>query len=113
MSTDWKIKNGEGVLYAQCRYAEDAAAMAALLGDGATITYRLGPVLWREGSESFSASESYDQCRDAMLERRQKADSESNERRLAKAKRLDAQYGSSNYTAIAKQIAASISKDRT
>ncbi len=51
---------------------EDAAAMVAFLGDGATVrsgSYPEARVLWTEGSEKQSAAESYDECVDVMLKR--------------------------------------------
>jgi hypothetical protein len=41
-------------------HAEDAAAMVAVLGEGACITDPGCGILWSEGSEAFSAGESYD-----------------------------------------------------
>jgi hypothetical protein len=56
---DWTVTNSSGETIAKLRHLEDAAALVALQGDGAKI--RFGRVvLWREGSEDYSASESYD-----------------------------------------------------
>ena len=49
---------------ASCKYAEDAAALVAVLGEGATIRFGHGPVLWAEGREDQSAGESYDHVRE-------------------------------------------------
>lgn len=45
---------------ASFKYAEDAAAFVAFLGEGAKIRNRYGLVLWHEGAESVPALESYD-----------------------------------------------------
>ena len=51
---------------AVCMHAEDAAAMVALLGDGACIADPNGSILWYEGSEEIPAVESYDRVREIM-----------------------------------------------
>lgn len=58
----FKVIDFEGDIRAQTVFAEDAASMVAFLGDGATVEQigRKGVVLWREGSETESASESFD-----------------------------------------------------
>lgn len=50
-------------------HAEDAAAMVALLGEGATVRCNVDSILWTEGSERELASESYDGAAEIMLER--------------------------------------------
>lgn len=59
-----------GEYVASVRYLEDAAALVAG-HPGATIRYRAhhGPVLWREGSEAFSAGDSYDDTASLCMER--------------------------------------------
>lgn len=50
------------------KYAEDAAALAGGTGKGSIIKYG-GRIVWREGKEEFSASESYDGVRMVMFRR--------------------------------------------
>ena len=52
------------------KYAEDAAAMVSCLGEGATVKYDHGKVLWTEGGETLSAFESYDRVAEIMNSRR-------------------------------------------
>ena len=60
------IYNEGGAYVASTQFAEDAAALVAVLGDGATISVNNEPklwrkyIVWREGRESQSAHESYD-----------------------------------------------------
>lgn len=65
------IYNAAGDVRGRTVYAEDAALMVAALGDGAFIVLdgRLSQVLWREGSETQSAAESYDYADEVMRER--------------------------------------------
>lgn len=68
----WTVRFGDGddIERAKCLYAEDAAALVAVLGEGATICF--GPrdvVVWEEGSESQPASESYDHVGDTCRTR--------------------------------------------
>ena len=51
------------------RYAEDAAALVALQGAGATVKYKHRKVIWREGGEEISAGESYDRAARIMRRR--------------------------------------------
>lgn len=66
----WKVyrygKNGEYV--AATKYAEDAAALVALMTDG-VVKYDHKFVVWTEGAETISAAESYDQAAAIMLKR--------------------------------------------
>jgi hypothetical protein len=57
-----KLIDPHGVYVAAFRYAEDAAAVLGIYGDGAKLRFRStsGPVVWHEGREAQSASESYD-----------------------------------------------------
>jgi len=69
-SPQFKVyRNGEYV--AACKYAEDAAAMVSLTPSG-EIKYGHRLVVWREGSEEFSAGNSYDGAAAVMFERIQK-----------------------------------------
>lgn len=56
----WKVYSPDGEYIAATRYAEDAAALVAVRGDGATIRWNHGSVVWREGAEKQPAGESYD-----------------------------------------------------
>jgi len=49
-------------------YLEDAAALVAFLGEGATIRSRRR-VYWREGSEVQAAAESYDFVAETVVAR--------------------------------------------
>ena len=53
---------------ASAKHAEVAAMIAACLGEGSTVRDR-GLLVWREGSEAFSASESYDGAAEVMHHR--------------------------------------------
>lgn len=62
---DVYAENGE--LRARVVYAEDAAALAAVLGDGTTI--RTGRrILWTEGADGY-AGESYDHVAEVCAQR--------------------------------------------
>lgn len=69
----YRVQNPQGVEIAQCVHAEDAAALVALYGDGATIRARMGTRdyvrLWTEGEEEIPAGESYDQVRETCTAR--------------------------------------------
>lgn len=66
-----KIYNSIGVYIAACKHAEDAAAVVAMNGDGATIRdgHSTRDIVWREGSEAKPASESYDFVANIIAER--------------------------------------------
>jgi post-segregation antitoxin (ccd killing protein) len=53
----WKVYSADNEYLASCKYIEDAAR---LMDSGMTIRDRHSAIVWREGSEAFSASESYD-----------------------------------------------------
>lgn len=59
-SPTWKVYSGDGEYIAAVKYLEDAAALVAMRGDGTTIRYQHGVVIWREGKETQPAGESYD-----------------------------------------------------
>lgn len=59
-------KGGEEM--ARTKYAEDAAAMVAHLGEGTTVKVG-GSVVWVEGNEKVHAWESYDEAA-AVMDRR-------------------------------------------
>jgi len=59
-SPRFKVYNPEGDYIAACKHAEDAAALVALYGAGATIRLDHTRVMWREGAEVREAGESYD-----------------------------------------------------
>lgn len=66
MTADWKVYTPEGVKEAETVHAESAAALVALLGDGATVRRNRTWVVWREGAEYQSAAESYDYVADVV-----------------------------------------------
>ncbi len=62
---DFKVYNHEGECMGAIKYAEDAAAFVAHLGEGATV--RIGrAVVWLETADN-SAAESFDGAAEAML----------------------------------------------
>lgn len=64
---EWKVyRNGEYV--AACKYAEDAAALVSMAGG--IVKHGHSLIVWREGSEKFSAGESYDGAARIMEKRR-------------------------------------------
>lgn len=68
-----KVHTPDGEYVASCKYYEDAAAIAGSYGEGAYIRHADIPgakgIVWREGRESISAADSYDEARDIMSER--------------------------------------------
>jgi hypothetical protein len=65
-SPRWKIyRNGEYV--GCCKYAEDAARLVALSGGEIRDGHR--KLVWREGTENWNASESYENCAGVIMER--------------------------------------------
>ena len=66
-SPQWKVyRDGEYV--AACKYAEDAAAMVSV--SGGVVKHGHSLIVWREGSEKYSAGESYDGAARVMEQRR-------------------------------------------
>lgn len=65
----FKIFNPQKQYIAACKHLEDAAALAALNGNGATIRDGHSLVVWKEGFEEFSAAESYDRVAEIAWER--------------------------------------------
>jgi hypothetical protein len=63
----WKVYKGTE-LVASTKYAEEAAAVVSLSGDGGTVK-RDGRVVWREGKEQMSAGDSYDFATEVMHNR--------------------------------------------
>ena len=64
----WKLYRGRE--YVGCmKDAEDAAAMVAILGAGATVRWYHSLIVWTEGEETQSAAESYDAAAEVMSER--------------------------------------------
>lgn len=66
-SPQWKVYRGKEYV-AACKYAEDAAAMVSLAGG--TVKHGHGLLVWTEGSEEFSAGDSYDRAAQIMERRR-------------------------------------------
>jgi hypothetical protein len=66
-----KIYSKTGEYLAACRYPEDAAALVAARGEGATIREGHSPkhTVWTEGKEEHPASESFDFVRDTVRKR--------------------------------------------
>ncbi len=55
----YKVYNAEGEYVAACKFAEDAAAVVASY-EGGTIRDGHRKIVWREGSETETAGNSYD-----------------------------------------------------
>lgn len=66
-----KVFAPTGEYVASCKYAEDAAAIVAVYGDGAEIRigHKKANVVWREGSEDQPAGESFDLVTMTICER--------------------------------------------
>jgi hypothetical protein len=67
-SPKWKVYRGTEYV-ASCKYIEDAAAICAMSGDGATIRNGHTVIVWREGIDG-SAGDSYDAVVDHVYESR-------------------------------------------
>lgn len=66
----FKVYDRKKEFVASCKFAEDAAILAGINGDGYAVKYQHGVTLWREGQEAFSAATSYDGAAKVMWERR-------------------------------------------
>jgi hypothetical protein len=64
---EWKVYRA-GEYIAACKYAEDAAALVSMAGG--LVKHGHSLIVWREGSEEFSAGESYDGAARIMERRR-------------------------------------------
>lgn len=58
----------DGKYVAACKFAEDAAALIAV-SDCGEVRFGHSTVLWSEGSEEFSAGESYDRTAEVIQDR--------------------------------------------
>lgn len=67
----YKIYSGTGEYIAAIKHLEDAAAFVGIIGKGATVRQGHSPrdVIWAEGAEESSASESYDWAAEVMRSR--------------------------------------------
>ena len=67
----FKVFDSEGVYQAACKRPEEAAAVVALLGQGATIRdgHTKKDIVWHEGAEDQTAGESYDFVASKVYER--------------------------------------------
>lgn len=63
----WKVYRA-GEYVAACKYAEDAACLVSMAGG--VVKHGHSLIVWREGSEEFSAGESYDRAAQIMESRR-------------------------------------------
>lgn len=68
-SPRWKVFGPGSVYEASCKHLEIAAAVVAVLGEGATIRDGHKYVLWTEGKEEQPAAESYDVCAETCMKR--------------------------------------------
>lgn len=65
---DFFVYNRDGQYVGRAIDAEDAACLASLRGDGATVRYQRR-IVWREGSEDQPAGESFDFAASVIHER--------------------------------------------
>lgn len=66
------IHNTGGECIGSLVYAEDAAALVSILGDGTTVRNEVGAVLWTEGdapNRDGNAGDSFDEAADLIRER--------------------------------------------
>ena len=78
-SPEWKVYDRQGEYRAACTHPSEAAAVVALLGEGATIRYQHRRIVWKEGSPSVYiprqrrgdgyAAESYDEVAEKCFKR--------------------------------------------
>ncbi len=68
-SPNYKIYRQGGEYVASCKYAEDAAAIVSIWGEGAFVKFQHRVRVWTEGKEDFSAGESYDRAASVMRRR--------------------------------------------
>lgn len=87
----WKIFR-EGEYVGACKYAEDAAAFAALVR-GSVVKYDHRVLVWTEGAEAFPAGESYDRAAEIMHARRDEYYSASRKRIEASAAAFKKRFG--------------------
>jgi hypothetical protein len=71
-SPEWKVYDAQGNYQAATKQIEAAAALMGFYGDGATIRYAHAArcIVWTEGAEEVSATESYDIVAETAYERR-------------------------------------------
>jgi len=65
----WVIMGGKVVASFPEDRIEDAAALIAVLGDGAILSRKGGRILWAEGYENTSAADSYDAVAQIVCDR--------------------------------------------
>lgn len=77
-SPEWKIYSSDGEYMAATKYAEDAAVLVGAMGEGATVrcSHSKKHIVWTEGNETISASESFDECAEICRDRRDRIDRE-------------------------------------
>lgn len=70
-SPSLKVFNSQGEYVGCLKHYEDAACIVASYGSGASVRFGHSKrnTLWKEGSEEFSAGESYDRAGNVMRER--------------------------------------------
>ena len=63
-SPNWKVFNPKGEYVASCKFPEDAAAIVAAYGDGASIRWGHAKkdTVFTEGENECRAGNSYDAC---------------------------------------------------
>lgn len=66
----WKVYDAAGKYQAACHEPAAAGVLVAFYGAGATIRVDHRWTVWKEGSEAFSAAESYDRLAEIIDDRR-------------------------------------------
>jgi len=71
-SPKYKVYTSAGEYVAACKYAEDAAAVASLYGEGSTVRSGHRKVLFADGIDGISGGESVDDAA-ALIHERERA----------------------------------------
>lgn len=85
-SPEWKVYRGKEYIGC-CKYPDDAAALVSL--GGGIVKHGHSLVVWTEGSEEFSAGESYDGAARIMLARLRQQSIRNMVRSYGKARALE------------------------
>lgn len=92
----FKIYTAAGEYIAAAKYAEDAAAIVAVCGQGDGATIRAGhakaDIVWTEGAEDQPAAESYDHVRNTIARRIAERRSKDHEDMIARLRGLGITY---------------------
>lgn len=66
---EWKVYDSGKQYQAACKDVEAAASLMGFYGEGATIRWGHGLIVWTEGAEDQSAMESYDFVAETVQQR--------------------------------------------